>query len=244
MQLSCIIPAHNEEDCIGDTVKGLYSALARANIKHEIRVINDNSTDRTKEILENLCLSIPSLVIADNDHPNGFGLAVRKGLETFQGDAVCICMADASENPEDVVKFFLRIGSYDCVFGSRWIEGAMVTDYPFVKRVINRFANNLISLLFGINYTDVTNGFKMYRNYVIEGLKPLISCHFNLTIELSLKAIVRGYRYTVLPNSWINRKAGQSKLNIMKMGFRYLLIMLYCLVEKWSLEKDCRMDKR
>lgn len=239
MKLSCVIPAHNEEGCIESTVQLLHQRLKEENIEHELRVINDNSNDRTGEILSTLQEMIPQLVVVNNTPPNGFGFAVRKGLETFDGDAVCIFMADASDSPDDVVKFFHRLNEgYDCVFGSRWSKGGYVEDYPFIKRVLNRIANYVISILFNIRYNDVTNAFKMYRDYTIQGLKPFLSPHFNLTVELPLKAIVRGYSYSVIPNSWINRKSGESKLKIKEMGSRYIFIMLYCLIEKYFSRGD------
>ncbi|HNU57260.1 MAG TPA: hypothetical protein PKN30_11780, partial [Flavobacteriales bacterium] len=76
------------------------------------------------------------------------------------------------------------------------------------------------------------------RRSTVEGLKPFLSPHFNLTLELPLKAIVRGYTYTVLPNSWRNRKTGESKLRIKEMGSRYFFIMLYCLIEKYFSRGD------
>lgn len=241
MKLSCIIPAHNEEGCIRKTVSHLHTILQDARIDFEIRVVNDHSTDRTGEILEDMVKSIPELVAVNNEYPNGFGFAVRKGLETFRGEAVCIYMSDASDNPKDVVNFFrtMELG-YDCVFGSRWGDGGQVFDYPWLKRLINRLANYFIAVLFQIKYYDVTNAFKMYRAHVIEGLKPFLSHHFNLTVELPLKAIVRGYNYTILPNSWTNRKTGESKLKIKEMGSRYLFIVLYCLIEKWFSKGDYR----
>lgn len=245
MKLSCIIPAHNEEDCICETVSHLHTVLKDAHIDHEIRVVNDNSTDNTKEILENVIKNIPNLVLIDNETSRGFGFAVRKGLETFDGDAVCIYMSDASDSPYDVVRFFRAIETgYDCVFGLRWSKEAKVVDYPWLKRRINRLANYFIGVLFQIKYYDVTNAFKMYRAPVIEGLKPFLSQHFNLTVELPLKAIVRGYNYTVLPNSWINRKTGESKLKIKEMGSRYLFIVLYCFIEKWFSKGDYRRKDR
>lgn len=243
MRLSCIIPAYNEEGCIADTVIQLYSALKQNNIEHEIRVINDNSTDKTKEVLGKLKTRVPTLVVVDNNPPNGYGMAVRKGLETFQGDSVCVCMADASDSPEDVIKFFRSNEHYDCVFGSRWTDGAQVIDYPRVKQFINRLANYFISLLFWIKYTDVTNGFKMYRNYVIEELKPFKSRHFDLAVEIPLKAIVRGYSYTVLPNSWTNREIGETKFNIAELGIRYLFTVLACFAEKWCSRGFVRKKK-
>src|SRR5205823_3449007 len=126
------------------------------------------------------------------------------------------------------------------IFGSRFTRDGKVVDYPILKLLINRAANTFIQLLFGLHYNDVTNAFKLYRRQVIDGIGPLISPHFNLTVEMPLKAIVRGYSYVIVPNYWINRKAGISKLKIKEMGSRYLFIVLYCLLEKWLSQGDYR----
>jgi dolichol-phosphate mannosyltransferase len=142
-------------------------------------------------------------------------------------------MADLSDSSEDLVKFYNKLlEGYDCVFGSRWIPGGAVIDYPGLKKRINRLANFIVRATFRLKYNDCTNAFKLYKRSTIEGLKPFLSPHFNLTLEIPLKAIVRGYSYAVLPNSWTNRKYGESKLKIKEMGSRYLFILLYCLIEK------------
>jgi dolichol-phosphate mannosyltransferase len=240
MKLSVVVPAHNEDHCLETTLRSLYAELLSKRVPHEVLVVNDNSTDRTEEILISLQKQIPSLRYVNNPPPNGFGFAVRKGLALYTGDAVAIYMADASDRPEDLVRFYetmidLRV---DCVFGTRFSPQSQVIDYPRVKLTLNRFANTFIRLMFGLRYNDVTNAFKLYRRPVIDGLQPLLSHHFNLTVELPLKAIVRGYSYTVVPNDWINRKAGESKLFMREMGSRYLFIVLYCFIEKWLSKRD------
>jgi dolichol-phosphate mannosyltransferase len=232
--LSIVIPAYNEEGSIGETVTILYETLSKHSIPHEILVINDNSKDNTEECLQILQQSIPSLKYYTNKGPNGFGYACRYGLERFSGDYVALMMADLSDSPEDLVRFYNKIKEgYDCVFGNRWVKGGQVYHYPWLKRRINRFANSLVSVIFKLRYSDITNAFKIYRKETIMGLKPFLSPHFNLTLELPLKAIVRGYSYAILPNSWRNRKSGESKLKIKEMGSRYLFILLYCLIEKY-----------
>jgi dolichol-phosphate mannosyltransferase len=202
-------------------------------------VINDNSKDQTESILSRMSKSDERIRYINNEPPNGFGFAVRRGLENFTGDAVAIYMADASDDPKDLVKFFQKLSEgSDCVFGTRWRNGGYTVDYPIVKKMINRFANLFIQVVMQIRYDDVTNAFKLYRREVIEGIQPILSYHFNLTVELPLKAIVRGYSYSVVPNSWTNRKTGVSKLKINEMGSRYLFIVLYCLIEKWLSRKD------
>jgi dolichol-phosphate mannosyltransferase len=242
VKLSVVIPAHNEEGCLENTVRDLARRLSSAGVDHEILVVNDNSSDGTERILRTLESDLPDVRCVNNDPPHGFGLAVRKGLENYTGDAVAVYMADASDTPEDLLKFFrtLQSNGVDCVFGSRFMRGSKVVDYPLFKLLLNRFANGFIQVLFGLRYNDVTNAFKMYRRRVIDGLKPFLSHHFNLTVELPLKAIVRGYTFAVVPNEWINRKTGISKLRIQEMGSRYLFINLYCFNERWLSRGDYR----
>ena len=239
MKLSVVIPAHNEEGSIAPTISQLYETLRQNDIPHEILVVNDNSNDSTVQILEALKVNIPTLHYVSNTGANGFGFAVRFGLERFSGDCVAIMMADLSDSPDDLVKFYKKMKEgYDCVFGSRFIKGGSTYDYPKIKLVINRVANGIVQLAFGIRYNDTTNAFKLYRKETIDGLKPLLASHFNLTLELPLKAIVRGYSYAVLPNSWTNRKTGESKLKIREMGSRYFFILLYCLIERFFSRGD------
>lgn len=240
MKLSVVIPAHNEAALLGSTVRILAKDLAGAHIEHEILVINDHSTDSSELVLEQLHTEIPAVRYLNNPGEPGFGLAVRHGLEHFSGDAVALYMADASDRPEDLISFFRTMVAQDvdCVFGSRFVKGARTVEYPWPKLLLNRMANGWIRFVFHLEYNDITNAFKLYRRNVIEGIKPILSHHFNLTVELPLKAIIRGYSYAVLPNYWINRKTGESKLKIQEMGSRYLFIVLYCLLEKWLSKGD------
>jgi dolichol-phosphate mannosyltransferase len=239
MKLSVVIPAYNESESITETLESLYQVLQREQIPHEILVVNDNSKDNTLEVLEQLKKSIHSLNVVTNSGPNGFGYAVRKGLDNFSGDCVAVMMADLSDSPEDLIAYYKKLlEGFDCVFGSRWSKGGKVYDYPRHKLFLNRAVNNMVRLLFGIRYNDCTNAFKMYRKETIQGIQPLLSPHFNLTLEMPLKAIVRGYTYAVLPNSWTNRKFGVSKLKIREMGSRYFFILLYCLIEKFFARGD------
>jgi dolichol-phosphate mannosyltransferase len=239
--LSVIVPAHNEEGHIADTVQNLVASLREAGIKYEILVVNDNSSDTTERILATLSAADPGVRYISNPPPSGFGFAVRRGLAEFRGEAVAIVMADGSDDPGDVVAFYRKLeNGYDCVFGSRFMPGGHVTDYPKLKLVLNRLANLVIRGLFVLNYNDVTNAFKLYRRTAIAGVQPLLSHHFNLTVELPLKCIIRGYRYAVLPNSWKNRTHGIAKLRIKEMGSRYLFMILYCWLERTLSRGDYR----
>jgi dolichol-phosphate mannosyltransferase len=240
VKLSIVIPAYNEAESIGETIEELVSVLSQKQIIYEILVVNDNSKDNTKDVLESLKLKYPSMNYVTNLGPNGFGYAVRYGLERFSGDCVAVMMADLSDSPHDLVKFYETMveGDFDCVFGSRFVKGGKTIDYPEMKKVINRVANAIIRVVMNIKYNDTTNAFKLYKRHTIEGVKPFLSPHFNLTIELPLKAIIRGFSFAVVPNSWTNRKYGESKLKIREMGSRYFFILMYCFIEKYFSRGD------
>lgn len=231
--LSIVIPTQNEEGCIASTVEHLHVELRLQNIAHEIVVVDDGSTDSTWEILQRTMLNVQTLHPVKNEGPHGFGNAVTLGLDHMQGDAVVIMMADESDDCRDVVRYWRILNEgWDAVFGSRFVRGGGVIDYPWTKFYLNRLANTFLRLLFRVPLNDFTNAFKAYRRTVIEGCRPFLSPHFNLTVELPLKTIVRGYSWTTMPITWRNRRSGISKLKIKEMGSRYLFITLYCWLEK------------
>lgn len=239
--LSIVIPARDEEGCICSTVQHLNLELRLQNVPHEIVVVDDGSTDSTWELLQNLCQNLPELKPVQNKGLHGFGRAIICGLDNISGDAVGIMMADESDDCRDVVRYWHELNKgYDCIFGSRFIRGGGTIDYPLLKYVINRMANTFLKVMFRIKLNDTTNAFKAYRREVIEGCRPLIASHFNLTVELPLKAVVRGFSWTVIPITWRNRRSGVAKLKIKEMGSRYLFICLYIWLEKYLSRGDYR----
>jgi len=231
--LSVVIPARNESACIASTIQHLHLELTLNKIEHEIVVVDDGSSDETWNILTELKELVPPLVPLKNPKMAGYGRAVSWGLSQMRGDAAIIMMADESDDCRDVVRYWRSLQEgFDCVFGSRFIKGGGVIDYPFHKLILNRLANLFIQVLFWLPHNDITNAFKAYRREVIEGCSPLIAPHFNLTVEIPLKAIVRGYSWTKIPITWHNRRVGMSKLKIHEMGSRYLFICLYIWLEK------------
>lgn len=233
MKLSVVIPARDEEGSIEQTIATLIETLIRDRIPFEIVVVDDGSSDQTAFRVRHAMELHPEIRLVNNTGAHGFGLAVRAGLEQSSGDAIAVMMADGSDSPRDLVRYYRALEEgYDCAFGSRFIHGSKIVDYPVHKLAINRIANWFIRVLFRLKYNDITNAFKCYRRQTIEGMQPLISPHFNLTVEMPLKAIVRGYTYAIVPISWTNRKSGMSKLKIKEMGSRYLFIVLYLWLER------------
>lgn len=237
--LSVVIPARNEEGCVSSTVEKIHAELKRHAIPHEIVVVDDGSADGTWRALSDLQKRLPALRPLRNEGRHGFGRAVTLGLDRSRGDAVVIMMADESDDNGDVVEYWNQLNKgFDCVFGSRFIKGGKALDYPWGKLILNRLANNFLRVLFNIGLNDTTNAFKAYRRSVIDGCRPMISPHFNLTVELPLKAIVRGYTWCVIPITWRNRQTGTAKFNIKEMGSRYLFICLYIWLEKFFSRGD------
>ncbi len=242
VRLSVVIPARNEQASLRPTVEALTARLGEAGIDHEIVVVDDASTDGTAEVIARLEAVHPEVRGLRSPNPSGFGFAVRAGLEVFTGDAVAIVMADGSDHPDDLIAYYrLLEAGYDCAFGSRFVTGGGTRDYPRLKRVINRAANLGIRALFGHGYDDTTNAFKAYRREVIDGVGPLLSQHFNLTVEIPLKAVVRGHSYAIVPIRWTNRRAGESKLQLQEMGSRYAFIVLSVFLEHHLSRGDYRL---
>ena len=237
--LSVVIPARDEEGCIAATVEQLHLELQLHHVAHEIVVVDDGSTDTTWSVLQRIAAAMPELRPLRNEGLHGFGRAVVLGFDHLRGDAAVVMMADESDDCRDVVRYWRELNNgWDCVFGSRFMRGGGAIDYPLLKRIVNRIANHVIRLVFGIRLNDTTNAFKAYRREVIDGCRPFLAPHFNLTIELPLKAIIRGFSWTIVPITWRNRRAGIAKLKLTEMGSRYFFIMMYVWLEKYFSRGD------
>jgi dolichol-phosphate mannosyltransferase len=241
VKLSVVIPARDEEALVEPTIADIASALDLAAIDYEILVIDDHSADRTAAAVEQVAAANDRVRCIRSSYQPGYGFAVRAGLDEYSGDAVAVMMADGSDHPEDLIAYHRELEEgWDCVFGSRFVRGSRVHDYPRLKLTINRLANWFIRAIFRHHYNDTTNAFKAYRREVIDAIQPLLSNHFNLTVEMPLKAIVRGHSFSVIPISWGGRAAGRSKLGIREMGSRYLFIVLYVWLEHHLSRGDYR----
>tara|TARA_Y100000590_G_scaffold355005_1_gene408570 strand:+ start:2012 stop:2758 length:747 start_codon:yes stop_codon:yes gene_type:complete len=243
--LNIIVPLKNEEKTIENLIEKLNPILDKIDKKTTVTLIDDHSTDDTLKILKEKEQKFNFVKAYKNENESGFGNALKFGIQKNQDDAVIIYMGDCSDAPEDIIEYvkFLDEG-YDCVFGSRFIKNSNLNDYPIVKLIFNRLANNFIRILFLIKYNDITNAFKAYRKEVIKNCYPIISKHFNINAELSLKSIIRGYKYKIIPISWTNRKKGISKFHIKEMSNRYFFTILYIFLEKILLGKDINKDKK
>lgn len=236
LRLSVVIPAHNEAGLIRTTIEGMHASLAGAGIPHELVVVDDASADGTGELLDALAQRLPALRVIHRQAPPGVGRAVRAGLAAAQGDAAVIVMADGSDRPEDVCAYHdLLEQGYDAVFGSRFIAGGTVQGYPPLKLLVNRLGNQVIRLLFGRSENDLSNALKAYRAEVLRAAAPLEGDHFEIFVELPLKALAVGARVGTVPVAWQGRRVGASKLRLAKQLPRYARVILRLWISRHAL---------
>ena len=236
MKLSIIIPVKNEEFLIKKIADQLQSKLK--SLPYEIIFINDFSSDNTAKVTEELIKTKPQINIYDNKR-KGLGGAITQGINKANGEAICIMMSDLSDSIDDLEKYYniIKDEDIDAVFGSRFIKGSKVIDYPKKKLILNRIFNIITKLLFISDYNDFTNAFKIYKKNALLKTFPLVSESFNIFLEMPLKIISRKMKYKIIPITWINRKEGVSKFDIKELRAKYLFTLTYCWLEKLLLKK-------
>ena len=236
MKVSIIIPIRNEELVLEKIVGQLENKLR--NMPYEIVFVNDFSEDNTFSILEKL-LENKNHFKLYNNKKKGLGGAITEGINKSTGELICIMMSDLSDDIEDLKTYYKIINQdkIDAVFGSRFINGSKVIDYPKKKLILNRIFNLITKLLFISDYNDFTNAFKIYKKNAVLKTFPLVSESFNVFLELPLKIISRKMKYKIIPISWTNRKEGDSKFDIKELKSKYLFTLIYCWLEKILLKK-------
>lgn len=244
LKVSVVIPAYNEEKNLPEVLSLLQGEFRKERIPYEIIVVNDNSRDGTAAVIEGFMAEDACVRTVNRRQPGGIGRAIRAGLEVVTGEVVIVYMADCSDHPSDAVVYYRKIEEgYDCVFGSRFIKGSRVTDYPRLKLIINRIVNKAMQWLFRCPFNDLTNAFKAYRADVLRECGPFRASHFNITIEMSLAAVIRNYYIAQVPIGWTGRTWGSSNLRITEMGRRYLSTLIKSLAE-WFLISDDLLSER
>ena len=229
--LSILIPVRNEQENVHIISNEIENKIENKN--YEIVFINDFSEDNTLNELSNISKSNNKIIYFNNSR-KGLGGAIDLGIQKSNGKFICIMMSDSSDTVEDLNFYYRVISSenLDAVFGSRFIKGGKVVNYPKIKLILNRFGNLLAKLLIWSDLNDFTNGFKIYKKDTLLSLYPLVSESFNIFFELPLKTITRGFKYKIVPISYYNRTVGEAKFKIDELGSKYIFTLLYCFLEK------------
>ena len=224
--LSILIPVRDEKENVYIISKEIEKKIENSN--YEIVFINDYSEDSTVQELEKLSES-NNKIIYFNNQKKGLGGAIDLGIQKSNGKYVCIMMSDSSDTVEDLNYYYQQISAedLDAVFGSRFIKGGKIVNYPKIKLILNRIGNLLAKLLIWTDLNDFTNGFKIYKKETLIKLYPLVSESFNIFFELPLKTIIRGFNYKIVPISYYNRTVGEAKFKIDELGSKYIFTLLY-----------------
>ncbi len=229
--LSILIPVRNEEKNVHIISEEIEKKIENRN--YELVFINDFSEDNTINELSKLKTTNQKIVYFNNSK-KGLGGAIDLGIQKSSGKYICIMMSDSSDTVEDLNFYYKEISSanLDAVFGSRFIKGGKVVNYPKIKLILNRLGNLIAKFLIWSDLNDFTNGFKIYKKETLLNLYPLVSESFNIFFELPLKTITRGFKYKIVPISYYNRTVGEAKFKIDELGSKYIFTLLYCFLEK------------
>ena len=223
-ELTIIIPACNEELSLGQTVDRLQESVK---LDYEIVIVNDHSTDKTKETALALAAKYKNIRVVDNQGAGSFVNALVCGIGNCQSPYFVPVMADLCDDPATINAMSAKIREgYDIVVGSRYISGGERIGGSAWKAFFSNFVGNTLYSLIGIPTRDVPNAFKMYRRGIMEGIE-IQSRGFEVSAEIPLKAYFRGARIAEVPTVWKEREAGKSHFRLFKMGARYIPLYLW-----------------
>ena len=195
--------------------------MSEKNLDFELIAVDDSS-DGTWEILKLFQESHENIVVIKGGNPPGYGKALRQGFGAASGDILIPFNGDLCDSLDDVMSYIQLIeDGYDMVFGSRYMEGGKILDHPSAKVHLSRAGNTFFRLIFNAKCSDITNTFKAYRREVLDVVNPQAD-GYDLGLELALKGIVKGYRYTTIPVIWSARQYGTSKMSILKSMLSHL----------------------
>ncbi len=226
--VSVVIPAHNEEKSIREVIIRLIDALT---VDYEVVVVNDHSSDNTRVIVEELRKRYKNIILVDNNEPRGFANTLLTGFKAARGELIVSVMADLCDDPVLINKMYQKINQgYDIVCGSRYMRGGQKIGGPSVKTFLSSLAGRIIYIL-GVPTHDITNSFKMYKREIIEAI-DLEAESFEISMEIPLKAYLKGFKITEIPTVWNSRQEGESSFKMMK------LIPVYIKLYSWVVMKN------
>lgn len=234
MKLSVVIPVYNEGPVIKRTIETLERAVR---VPHELLVVYDFDGDDTLPAVQSLMSTYADIQLVKNDRGPGVVNAFRVGFDAAQGESIVVTMGDSSDDPETINAMYAKLEEgFDLVCGSRYMPGGSQIGGPRLKSALSRLAGRSLRILIGIPTHDVTSAFKMYRKNMLENLAIESAGGFEVSMELTVKAYLRGYRIAEVPTTWRDRTGGQSKFQLWKWLPKYLrwywLALWWCLMRR------------
>ncbi len=218
--LYIVIPALNEEEIILTTLRRIENEL---DLDYQVIVVNDHSTDRTEEVVRSFAIENSHVQLVNNEGSRGFTNALRVGYDAAGEGVIVTMMADLCDDPKTLPRMYEKIvEGYDVVCGSRYMPGGgKEAEDSEVKGAFSRFVGLSLRWLVGLPTHDVTNAFKMYRSEILKSI-TIEEAGFASSLEITVKAFLKGCRITEVPTVWRGRTAGKSKFSMLKGGKDYL----------------------
>lgn len=219
MRLSIVMPVYNEGEVIGETIARVEESVKTP---HELLVIYDMDEDTTVPPVKKLQKKYPNVKLIKNLYSRGALNALKTGLSKAQGKAVCVMMADLTDDPKVLNMMMDKFNQgYDVIAASRYMRGGRQIGGPIVKQVLSRIAGISLHYLVGLPTHDATNSFRLYSQKFLQKTKIESDGGFELAIELTVKAHFTGFKVTEVPTTW-TYLAKESRFYLKKWLPKYL----------------------
>ncbi len=224
MKLSIVVPAYNEEGNIAGLIREIEKSL---DLDHELVVVNDHSTDKTPDLVEQLSKEYPAVRLVNNSGQKGFTNALKTGFSNSCGEVILPVMGDLCDDLVTVEDMYDKIREgFDVVCGSRYMKGGKRLGGSKFKAFLSSLGGKSLYYILGIPTHDIANAFKMYRKEVIRAI-DIQAKGFEISMELPLKAYYLGFKITEVPTVWRERTKGKSSFKIFKLLPAYLKLYLW-----------------
>ncbi len=219
MNLSIVVPVYNEEQAV---LRTLFALKGQLRGHYEIIVVDDYSSDKTREVIQGAFRDFKNLRLIENCYTKGFGKTLKTGLQAARHEIVIPVMADFCDEISLIPRMHEKIiEGYDVVNASRYTSGGERTGGPALKAFLSRFINKLLHKTTGIPATDTTNAFKAYRKSIFRDI-AIESDSFEISTEIILKAYFKGFKIAEIPTKWRERTIGQSHFGIFNDGIKFI----------------------
>ena len=219
MKLSIVMPVYNEGEVIEKTITQLENSLKQ---NHELLIVYDTDTDTTVAPVTKLIKKYPQVKLVKNIYGRGALNALKTGLKKAKGEAVCVMMADLTDDPKVTEKMVEKYNEgFDVVAASRYMKGGHQIGGPILKQVLSKVAGVSLHYLVGLPTHDATNSFKLYSKSFLNKTKIEADGGFELGLELTVKAHFQGFRVTEVPTTW-TYLAKESRFYLRKWLPKYL----------------------
>lgn len=229
MRLSIVMPVYNEGRIISETVKRIHDQVKTP---FELLIVYDMDEDTTVGAVKKIQKKYSHAKLVKNIYGRGALNAIKTGLAKAKGDAICVMMADLTDNPNSLNQMMEKFDAgYDVVSGSRYMPGGKQIGGPFLKQLMSRTAGISLHFLAGIPTWDPTNSFRLYSRRFLKKTKIESNGGFELGIELTVKAYFGGFKVTEIPTTW-DYLSKESRFLLKKWLPKYLKWYLWALKKR------------